>query len=97
MFICFYMKTYFHIIFCTGNVNLMVAAGPFFNESSPHGKSLKSLIQKTIELEANILILFGPIFDADFGSQLNKTSSESLQKCNDDVLEAILKPLFRFV
>lgn len=75
----------------------MVAAGPFFCESSPHGNSLKSLIQKTIELNAKLLILLGPIFDGDFGTELNKTSSESLQKCYDDVLEAILKPLFRFV
>uniref|UniRef100_A0A2S2QQJ4 DNA polymerase alpha subunit B n=1 Tax=Sipha flava TaxID=143950 RepID=A0A2S2QQJ4_9HEMI len=80
--------------FSQGNINLMVAAGPFFCESSPHGNSLKSLIQKTIELDAKLLILLGPIFDADFGTQLNKTSSDSLQKCYDDVLEAILKPLF---
>jgi len=75
----------------------MVAAGPFFSETSPHGKLLKSLVQKTIELEAQLLILFGPIFDADFGTQLNKTTSENVQKCYDEVLEATLKPLFRFV
>jgi len=75
----------------------MVAAGPFFSELSPHGKLLKSLVQKTIDLEAQLLILFGPIFDADFGVQLNKTTSEDVQKCYDEVLEAILKPLFRFV
>lgn len=74
----------------------MVAAGPFFSESSPHGKLLKSLIQKTIELEAQVLILFGPIFDADFGTQLNKTTSDNVQTCYDEVLESILKPLFRF-
>lgn len=88
---------YLNKIFCTGNINLMVAAGPFFSESSPHGQSLKSLIQKTIELEANILILLGPIFEADFGLQLNKTSSDGLQRCYDDVLKAVLNPLFRFV
>lgn len=76
---------------------MMVAAGPFFSESSPHGTSLKVLIKKTIELEAKLLILFGPIFEADFGTQLNKTSSDNLQKCYDDVLEAVLKPLFWFV
>lgn len=75
----------------------MVAAGPFFSELSPHGKLLKSLVQKTIELEAQVLILFGPIFDADFGTQLNKRTSEDVQKCYDEVLEATLKPLFRFV
>ncbi|KAL4135781.1 hypothetical protein QTP88_007369 [Uroleucon formosanum] len=80
--------------FSEGNLNVMVAAGPFFSELSPHGKFLKSLVQKTIELEAQLLILFGPIFDADFGTQLNKTTSEDVQKCYDEVLEAILKPLF---
>lgn len=82
---------------CVGNMNLIVAAGPFFSESSPHGTSLKSLVQETIKLEASFLVLLGPIFEGDFGTQLNKTSSENLQKCYDDVLEAILQPLFRFV
>lgn len=77
-------------------MNLIVAAGPFFSESSPHGKSLKSLVQKTIELEAKLLILLGPIFETDFGTQLNKTLFESLHKYFDEMLEAIMKPLFRF-
>lgn len=76
---------------------MMVAAGPFFSESSPHGKSLKSLIEKTIELEAKILVLLGPIFETDFVMQLNKVSAESIDNCYDEVLEAIIKPLFKFV
>lgn len=86
-----------YLIFCTGNINLMIAAGPFFSESSPHGKSLKSLIQKTIDSKAKLLILLGPIFDSDFGINLNKSSTDSLQKYYDDILEPILTPLFRFV
>lgn len=78
-------------------MNLVVAAGPFFSESSPHGTSLKSLIQETIKLEASLLILLGPIFEVDFVLQPNETSTDSFQKCYDDVLETILKPLFRFV
>lgn len=81
----------------TGNMNLLVAAGPFFSKSFPHGQPLKSLIQKTIELQAKLLVLLGPIFESDFGMQLNNTSSENFQKCYDDILEAILNPLFRFV
>lgn len=75
----------------------MVAAGPFFSESSPHGKSLKLLIQKAIDSKAKLLLLLGPIFDTDFGTHLNKSSTESLQKCYDEILESILTPLFRFV
>lgn len=86
-----------YLMFCTGNINLMIAAGPFFSESSPHGKSLKSLIQKTIDSKAKLLILLGPIFDTDFGIHLNKSSTDSLQKYYDDILEPILTPLFRFV
>lgn len=81
----------------TGNMNLMVAAGPFFSDLFPHGKSLKSFLQKAIEIEAKLLILLGPIFESDFGTQLNKTSTENFQKCFDDILEAILKPLFRLL
>jgi len=78
-------------------MKLIVAAGPFFSESSPHGKSLKSLIQKTIEMESKLVILFGPIFESDFITQLNKTSLESVQKYCDEILDAILKPLLRFI
>lgn len=78
-------------------MNLIVAAGPFFSELSPHGNSLKSLIKKTIEIEAKLLILFGPIFESDFGTQLNNKTSENFQKCYDDILESILKPLFRLL
>lgn len=76
---------------------MIVAAGPFFSESSPHGRSLKLLIEKTIELKAKLLVLLGPIFETDFGSQLNKASSGSFQNCYDEVLEAIIQPLFMFV
>lgn len=76
---------------------MIVAAGPFFSESSPHGTFLKSLVQKAIECRVAALILLGPLFETDFGTQLNKAGSDSLQKCYDDVLEAILSPLFRFV
>lgn len=78
-------------------MNLLVAAGPFFSKLFPHGQPLKSLIQKTIELQAKLLVLLGPIFEADFGIQLNNTSTENFQKCYDDILEAIFNPLFRFV
>lgn len=78
-------------------MKVIVAAGPFFSELSPHGKLLKSLIQKAIEFDTKLLILLGPIFEADFGMNLNISSTESLQKCYDDVLESILKPLFRSV
>lgn len=76
---------------------MIVAAGPFFSETSPHGQFLKSLIQKTIEFEAKLLILLGPIFETDFGTQLNNASTENIQNCYDDVLESILKSMFRFV
>lgn len=78
-------------------MNLIVAAGPFFSESSSHGKLLKSLVQKTIGLEAKLLILLGPLFETDYGIQLNKAMFVSLQKYFDEMLEAIMKPLFRFV
>ncbi|CAH1732885.1 unnamed protein product [Aphis gossypii] len=80
--------------FTEGNLKLMVAAGPFFTESSPHGKLLKSLVQKTVDLEAQLLILLGPMFDADFLVQLNKRTSEDIQQCYDEVLDSVLKPLF---
>lgn len=80
--------------FSEGNLNVLVAAGPFFNELSPHGKSLKSLIQKAIEIESKLVVLLGPIFESDFGIQLfNKSSTECIEKCYDEILEAILKPL----
>lgn len=81
----------------TGNLNLMVAAGPFFSELSPHGQSLKSIIKNAIETEAKLLILLGPIFESEFGTHLNKTSTEDFQLCIDNILEAILKPLFRLL
>ncbi|XP_050529813.1 DNA polymerase alpha subunit B [Daktulosphaira vitifoliae] len=77
-----------------GNLNMIIAAGPFFSESSPHGTFLKSLVQKAIEFRVAVLILLGPLFETDFGIQLNKAGSDSLQKCYDDILEAILSPLF---
>jgi len=83
--------------FCVGNLKLMVAAGPFFTESSPHGKLLKSFIQKTADLDAQLLILLGPMFDADFGVLLNRRTSESIQQCYDEVLDSVLKPLFKYV
>jgi len=75
----------------------MAAAGPFFTELSPHGKLLKSLIQKSVDVDVQLLILLGPIFDGDFGMQLNKRTSEDIQQCYDEVLEATLKPLFKSV
>ncbi|XP_026817937.1 DNA polymerase alpha subunit B [Rhopalosiphum maidis] len=80
--------------FSKGNLNLMAAAGPFFTELSPHGKLLKSLIQKSVDMDVQLLILLGPIFDGDFGMQLNRRTSEDIQQCYDEVLEATLKPLF---
>ncbi|VVC41300.1 DNA polymerase alpha/epsilon, subunit B [Cinara cedri] len=76
--------------FAQGNMNIIVAAGPFFSESSPQGKSLKSLIEKTINLKAKLLVLLGPIFETDFVTQLNKSSSETY----DELLEFIIQPLF---
>lgn len=77
---------------------MLVAAGPFFSELSQHGKSLKSFIQKAIEIESKLVILLGPIFESDFGIQLfNKSSTECFQKYYDEILDSILKPLLRFV
>jgi len=78
-------------------MNVIIAAGPFFSELSPHGNSLKSLIQKAIEFESKLVLLFGPIFESDFGTQLNIISLDSLQKYYDEILESVLKPLLRFV
>ncbi|XP_050425500.1 DNA polymerase alpha subunit B-like isoform X7 [Adelges cooleyi] len=80
--------------FCQGNLNMMIAAGPFFSESSPHGVFLKNFIQKAIESRASVVVLLGPLFESDFGAQLNKATSDGLQKCYDDIMEAILSPLF---
>lgn len=76
---------------------MIVAAGPFFTDLCPHGQSLKLLIEKTIEFEAKLLVLFGPIFENDFGVQLNKGSSENFQSCYDDMIDAIIKPLLKLV
>uniref|UniRef100_A0A8D8YYD0 DNA polymerase alpha subunit B n=2 Tax=Cacopsylla melanoneura TaxID=428564 RepID=A0A8D8YYD0_9HEMI len=77
----------------TGSLSIFVSAGPYTQSDTLSYKPLEDLIALTVQQEPDILILIGPLLDANHPLLLNGSLAETFEDFYIKLIDSIVQPL----